>query len=197
MIRHNIFLPILLVLLIICCGPDTPEQPSSDQPVAIERWPEEGIPVIAWMGEEDSMAVYERPGDESPARHIAVAKNQELSWNKSLILVQKLGQLRILEDCVISGFVYDGLENNKLVRGKPRQLNFAVDTILDVVCPAAEGDYIVLYHDQYVEMSGSMDYVQIVAMPQTAWWVRLKEIEGPSLWIRVDGKEVAVIDRKF
>jgi len=196
MSRYNIIIPILLVLM-ICCGPDKPEQPSLDQPIAIERWPEEGIPVIAWVGEEDSMAVYRHPGDELAARRIAVAKNQKLPWNKSLILVQKLGKLRILEDCIISGFVYDALENNKLVRGKPRQLSFAVDTILDVVCPAAEGDYIFLYQDQYVEMSGSMDYGQIVAMPQTAWWVRLKEMEGPSLWVQVDGKEVAVIDRNF
>lgn len=202
MSRRNVFMVILLSLPIIWCQKAERGQPQavSDRPeqvIAIERWPEEGIPVIAWTGPGDSMAVYSQAGEEEPGEYIPVKKNQQLRWDKSMILVHKLGQLTILEPCTISGHVYDGLKEGKLIGGQAREYAFRPGTVLDIVCYAAEGDYIFRYQGKYVQMSGSRDCQQIMTIPQAHWWVRLERVGGQSWWILVDGKEVSVVERKF
>jgi hypothetical protein len=165
--------------------------------MAIERWPGEGIPVIAWTSPESLMAVYALPGSDTPAGYMVVEENQRLQWDKSLILAQKFGTLIILEPCSLSGQVYDRLQDNKLMGGKRVEFSFRPGTVLEVVCYAAEGDYIFHHQKKYLEMCGSHDYQQMLTKPQTQWWIRLKDIEDRSLWVRVDGKKVSVIDRNF
>jgi len=75
-----------------CCGPGKPEQASLDQEIAIERWPKEGVPIIAWTGSENLMVVYSNPGDDLPAGHIAVGKDQHLQWDKHSVWVKVDGQ---------------------------------------------------------------------------------------------------------
>jgi hypothetical protein len=202
MLRRNVLIVILLLLPIICCHRAQRDRPKavSEQPreaIAIERWPQEGTPVIAWTGSGDSMAVFSQPGEQEPADYLPVKGNQQLRWDKSLILVHKLGKLMILEACTISGHVYDALRDNKLLGGKTREYTFRPGTVLDVVCYASEGDYIFHYQGKYVQMSGSHDCQQIMTIPQMDWWVRLEDINGHSWWVQVDDKTVSVIDRRF
>ena len=199
---RNTFVVIFLFLPLLCCRMTEQDEPKavSEQPeqfIAIERWPQEGVPVIAWTGSGDSMATYSQPGEEDPASYLAVKKNQQLRCDRSLLLIQKLGKLMILEPCTIGGHVYDCLEDNKLIGGKAMEYAFRPGTVLDIVCYAAEGDYIFRYQGKYVEMSGSRDCQQIMTMPKIDWWVQLEEINDQSWWIHVDGREVSVVDRKF
>ena len=197
MSRHSIVILILLLLLFICCGPDKPEQANVSGQITIERWPQEGIPVIAWTGSEDSLSLYSHPGDEKPDSRIAVQQHQHLHWDKSLMVVKKLGKLEILEDCIITGFVYDSFEDNKLAVGKTRELNFSSGMILDVVCYAAEGYYIFRHQDKYIETGSSRECQQMLALPQTEWWVRIEKDDEPIGWVRVDEEKVSVVDRRF
>lgn len=202
MSRRSVSIVILLFLPIICCQKTERGQPQavSDQPqevIAIERWPEEGTPVIAWTCRGDSMAVYSQAGDEEPGSYIPVKKNQQLRWDKSMILVHKLGKLIILEPCTIGAQVYDDLKEGKLTGGQAREYAFRPGTVLDIVCYAAEGDYIFRYQGKYVQMSGSRNCQQIMTIPQAYWWIRLEEIDGRSWWVQVDDKDVSVIDRHF
>jgi hypothetical protein len=198
-LRCSIVVMTFLALLIPCCKPaqQDKEQATLKQFIAIERWPGEGIPIIAWTSPESLMAVYAPPGSDTPAGYIVVEENQQLQWDQSLILVQKFGKLIILAPCSLSGQVYDSLQDNKLIGGKRVEFSFTPGTILEVVCYAAEGDYIFYYQKKYLEMSGSHDYQQMMTKPQTQWWIRLKEMQSPSLWVRVDGKKISVIDRNF
>jgi hypothetical protein len=197
MLRHNIAILIFLVLPIIYCGPDKPEQANMDEHIAIERWPQEGVPVIAWTGSEDSLPLYSQPGDEKPDSYLTVQAHQHLHWDKSLMVVKKLGKLEILEDCIITGYVYDSFEDNKLAVGKTRELNFSSGMILDVVCYAAEGYYIFHHQGKYIEMGSSHGYQQMLALPQTEWWVRIKKDDKPIGWVGVDEEKVSVVDRRF
>lgn len=197
MLRYNIAILISLVLPVICCGPDKPEQAPVDGPIAIERWPGEGVPVIAWTGSEDSLPLCPQPGDEEPDSYLAVQEQPYLQWDKSLMVVKKLGKLEILEDCIISGYVYDSFEDNKLAKGKAREVNFSSGMILDVVCYAAEGYYIFRHLDKYIEMGSSHECQRMLAWPQTEWWVRITKDDKPIGWVRVDEEKVSVVDRRF
>ena len=197
MLRFSIIFLILLVLAIICCGPDKPEQAKVEEKIAIERWPGEGVPVIASTGSEDSLPLYSQPGDEKPDGHLPVQPHQHFHWDKSLIVVKKLGKLEILENCIIAGYVYDSFEDNKLAEGKARELNFSSGMILDVVCYAAEGYYIFRHLDKYIEMGSSHKCQRMLASPQTEWWVRITIDDKPVGWVRVDEERVSVVDRRF
>lgn len=195
--QRSILASLLFIVSMTCCGPGKPEQASLDQEIAIERWPEEGVPIIAWADSGNALPLYSQPGADKPANYLAVQKDQQLQWDKSLILVKKLGKLKILKNCVMSGFIYDSLQDHKLLGGKPKEINFSADTILDVVCYAAEGDYIFHYQNKYVEMSGSNDCQQMIVLPQTEWWVRLRRNTRHLGWVKVDGQKVSVVDRRF
>lgn len=190
LLRYGVLLLTILFVSLICCGKKVPQ-------IVIERWPHEGVPVIAWTSSGNSLALYSHPGDEKPVSFLAVKKNQRLQWDRSLILVKKLGKLKFLEDCVMSTFVYDSLQDHKLVGGKPKEIDFSADTVLDVVCSASEGDYIFLYLDRFVEMSGSNGCQQMLTKPQTQWWVRLKRNGRPLGWVKVDGEKLTVVERRF
>jgi hypothetical protein len=196
-IRHSSVILIFLFLPLIYCGPDKPEQATIDEQLTIERWPEEGVPVIAWTGAAGSLPLYSQPGDERPEKYLAVRDQQRLSWDKSLMVVNKFGKLKILENCIITGYVYDSFEDNKLTVGKARELNFSSGTILDVVCYAAEGYYIFRHLDKYIEMGSSHEYQQMLSLPQTEWWVRIEKDKKPVGWVRVDEDKVSVVDRRF
>jgi hypothetical protein len=196
---HIVLIPVILIIAMTCCG--RPKQNGAQQaaqwPIVIQRWPGEGVPIIAWTGTNSSLALFAEPGESRPSSHLAVERNQQLAWDRSLILVNSFGQMKILQDCVISGFVYDSFENNTFGRGKAKELNFSSGTILDVVCYTAEGNYIFYYLDDYIEMSGSSDDQHMLFLPETQWWVRVEENGRPVGWIRADGEKITVVDRKF
>jgi len=192
MLRRGFFVLIIFVISMMCCS-----KGKQKGEIAIEGWPGEGIPVIAWTGSENSLALFSDPGDKQPSGYLAVQKDQHLQWDRSLILVKKLGRLKILEDCIMTGYIYDSIENEKLVGGKTGGINLSSGTILDVVCYAAEGDYIFRYQKKYVETSASLECQQLLLAPRTQWWIRLIRNGRHLGWVKVDAEKIAVVDRKF
>jgi hypothetical protein len=189
----------LLLMGAMACGArldqNIPQEMTS--PLVIYRWPEEGVPILAWIGSEDSLAVYPHAGDESPTEHLAVAYGQLLEWDSSLILIHRPGKAEILEDCVISGHVYDVLKNGNLLGGKSRELQFGSGTIVDVICYAAEGFYIFRQQDRYLELDATDQRLEILDQPLTEWWIRITADGKPIGWTLVDGDNVSVVDRRF
>ena len=179
------------------CVSQEREKPDLGQQLTIQRWPGEGVPVIAWTGSETLMDVYASAGDSTPAKNVTVAQNQRLEWDESLIVVHAPGEMNILKDCIINGFVYDSLEQGKLAGGRARQLNFSSGTKLEVVCYAAEGYYIFRHLGEYIEMEASHECQQMITLPQTEWWMRICKDSMPLGWVKVDGEDVSVVDRKF
>lgn len=201
------FLVILLAALsLMGCGPA--EQEGIEEPggtaVILERWPGEGVPVLAWQGPGDSLEVHSQPGTASPARsaaaragQITVATGQRLHWDRSVIRIEQPGRMEITEDCIISGFIYDPPDGGQLKGGRARDIYLPAGTLLEVICYAAEGFYIFRHQGEYIEMSIGQPCQQMLSEPQTRWWVRITEEGRPIGWIPVDEKRVAVVDRRF
>jgi len=192
-------LPLLISLCIIGCGSVEQEgrKPLSDGIRSIERWPGEGVPVLAWHGSGDSLEVYAHPGTTSPAGQIAVRDGQKLPWDRSLILVEKPGQMEIVEDCIIAGFVYDAPEDGQLKGGRARQIYLSCGTVLEVICYAAEGFYIFRHDGEFIEMGVGHSCQRMLAEPRTRWWVQITRDGNPAGWVPVDGTAVAVVERRF
>jgi hypothetical protein len=188
-----------MFLCIICCGSeDRAEQDRiSDEFLSIERWPGEGLPIIAWTGAETMMHVYASASDSVASDSIVVIHNENLEWDKSLIIIRKPGQMKISNDCIIDGFVYKSLEKGKFTGGRARQLNFSSGTILEVICYAAEGYYIFRLGDEYIEMESSHECQELLTLPETEWWVRICKDSKPLGWIRADQEDITVVDRRF
>jgi hypothetical protein len=197
-LQRRILISIFLMGTMACCGTfNQYHHQDAPSPLLIRRWPEEGVPVLAWTGEGDSLALYSRPGDDAPAGYLAVAEDQPLTWDSSLILVHRPGKAEIPEDCVINGHVYDALENGNLLGGKSQELNFSSGTVLDVICYAAEGFYIFRQQDRYLELDATDQRLEILDQPLTEWWIRITADGKPIGWTLVDGDNVSVVDRRF
>jgi hypothetical protein len=207
------FIPIVLITLtLIGCGDR--EQKGDQEPgedpggsalnLLTDRWPGEGVPVLGWQGPGDSLEIYSRPGDTSPADPVSagtgkiiVTAGQRLTWDRSAIRIEQPGQLEITEDCIVSGFVYDPPRGGRLESGRAREIYFPAGTFLDVICYAAEGYYILRHQGEYIEMGVEQPCQLMLSEPQTRWWVRITGDGRPVGWIPVDGNDVAVIDRRF
>ncbi len=189
--RLTVLIPVLAFLATGGCA-------KSDQkgPVVIERWPGEGAPVIAWTGLADSLPLYSQPGAEKPKKYLAVKQDQRLPWDRSLMLIKKMGQMEITEHCTMEACVYHAVDDHKLTAGKAATFTFSPGTILEVACYAAEGDYIFHYENRFMEMNGSRACQRMLIPPQTQWWVRLRRSNKVLGWIIVDGEMIAVVDRK-
>jgi|GEM_PF-1677991 len=196
---------LLIILILIGCGSAEQEraEEAGDAALILERWPGEGVPVLAWQGPGDSLEVYPRPGDASPARSaaragkIAVTAGQRLHWDRSVIRIEQPGQMKITEDCILNGFVYDPPRGGRLEAGRARDIYLPSGTLLEVICYAAEGFYIFRHQGEYIEMEVGRPCQQMLDRPQTRWWVQITENGRPIGWIPVDGDRVKVIDRRF
>jgi hypothetical protein len=203
--------PYLIILFIALClaGCEPAQQNHGEESgstapdLILERWPGEGVPVLAWQGPGDSLRVYPRPeearSNRSPADgagRIAAAAGQRLDWDRSVIRIEQPGQMEITEDCVISGFVYDPPQDGQLKGGRARDIYLPAGTLLEVICYAAEGFYIFRHQGEYIEMDTGQSCQRMLSEPQTEWWVRITG-DGSIGWIPVDGSGVAVIDRRF
>ena len=192
----------LIALCLIGCGSAEREQKhkQGQEPggvLMLERWPGEGVPVLAWQGPGDSLEVYARPGAADAVRSIAVRKGQKLLWDRSLVRIEQPGQMEITGDCISSGFVYDPPEDGRLEGGRAREIYLPSGALLEVVCYAAEGFYIFRHQGEYIEMGVGQPCQRMLAEPQTRWWVRMIAEGQPMGWIRADEKRVAVVDRRF
>ncbi len=195
---------LLIGAMASCEKPGQNRRQDAPSLLSIERWPGEGVPVLAWQGSGDSLEVYPLPETADTVRsaavkvgRIAVTAGQKLLWDRSVILVEKPGQMEIVEDCIIAGFVYDAPDDGQLKGGRARQIYFSCGTILEVICYAAEGFYIFRHDGEYIEMDAGHRCQQMLAEPQTQWWVRITRDGSPAGWVPVDGTAVAVVERRF
>jgi len=206
MTGRRYFLILLMVLNVIGCGRG--EQERDDGLIGgnliLDRWPGEGVPVLAWQGSDDSLRVYSQPrGTDSTraaaeaGRQIQVIPGQRLPWDRSVIRIEQPGKMEITEDCIVSGFVYDASEDGRLQGGRARDIYLPAGTILEVICYAAEGFYICRYQGEDIEMEAGRPCQRMLAEPQTRWWVRITEDGEPIGWVPVDTDRIAVIDRRF
>lgn len=203
------YIPILLIALILAgCG--TVEQKEEQEPeggtltLIIDRWPGEGVPLLAWQGPGDSLMIFARPGAASPAgpapagaEKIIVTAGQRLAWDRSAIRIEQPGRMKITEDCIVEGFVYDPPRGNRLESGRAREIYLPAGTFLEVICYAAEGFYIFRHQGEYIEMGVGLPCQRMLSEPRTRWWVRITGDGRPAGWIPVDGQRVAVVDRRF
>ena len=200
------FVTLLMALNLIGCGPV--EQEQGDEPgeahLIFDRWPGEGVPVLAWQGPGDSLKVYLQLGDTDSARaaaragrQIPVTAGRKLLWDRSAIQIEQPGQMKITDDCIICGFVYDPPEGGRLHSGRARDIYLPSGTLLEVICYAAEGFYIFRHDGEFIEMGVGHSCQRMLAEPRTRWWVQITRDGNPAGWVPVDGTAVAVVERRF
>ena len=183
------------LLILAAAAPFLMAQEARRPLLILQHFPGEGAAVIAASRNIEAFPFYSEPGGAEPAGGIPLFKGEILDWEEPRTVVYRFGEAEILPSTGEIEVEFVRLEGPRILGDRVETVRFEPGQKLQVLSYQSEGFYYFRHESRVLSMFA--ENMRILREPETETWIHLTNSAGPVGWLRIDGKDLRVVDREF